>query len=78
MNLPYEATTTWALNTPFYKVIDERYPNSFGSLKTYETLADAEIAAMRFNARYLDQQADLREMRRATEIGRMHDDLANA
>jgi hypothetical protein len=78
MNLPYEATTTYALNTPFFKVIDQRYPNSTQNAKTYPSLADAEIAAMRLNARYLEDQADLREIRRATEIGRMHDDLANA
>jgi hypothetical protein len=80
MNLPYEAITTYALNTPFYKVTDHRYPGGGGlsEAKTYPSLADAEIAAMRLNARYLEDQADLREIRRATEIGRMHDDLANA
>lgn len=78
MYAPYEAQTDYHLGAEFHRVIDERYPNSAGNRKTYETRADAEIAAMRLNAKWLNEQADLREIRRSTEIGRMHDELTRS
>ena len=61
MTGPYEATTEYALNTPFHKVIDARYPNSAQNRKTYATREAAEIAAMRLNGKWLIAEADRQE-----------------
>ena len=59
MTGPYEAITQYALNTPFHKVIDQRYPNARAS--SYATREHAEIAAMRLNGKWLIAEADRQE-----------------